>query len=24
LQTGFRLGWYIPFYSAEPREYYYN
>jgi hypothetical protein len=24
LQTGFRIGWYIPFYSAEPREYYYN
>ncbi|MEN9993480.1 MAG: hypothetical protein RL762_137 [Bacteroidota bacterium] len=24
LQTGFRVGWYIPFYSAEPREYYYN
>jgi hypothetical protein len=24
LQTGFRLGWYIPFYSAEPREYYYD
>lgn len=24
LQTGFRVGWYIPFYSAEPREFYYN
>ena len=24
LKTGFRVGWYIPFYSAEPREYYYN
>lgn len=24
LQTGFRIGWYIPFYSAQPREYYYN
>ncbi|MFM8595822.1 MAG: hypothetical protein ACKOBN_01855 [Flavobacteriales bacterium] len=24
LQTGFRIGWYIPFYSSEPRDYYYN
>jgi hypothetical protein len=24
LQTGFRLGWYIPFYSSEPRDFYYN
>jgi hypothetical protein len=24
LQTGFRIGWYIPFYSSEPREFYYN
>lgn len=24
LQTGFRVGWYIPFYSSEPRDFYYN
>lgn len=24
LQTGFRIGWYIPFYSSEPRDFYYN
>ena len=24
LQTGIRIGWYIPFYSKKPKDYYYN
>jgi hypothetical protein len=24
IQGGFRLGWYIPFYKRQPKEYYYN
>ena len=24
LQTGIRIGWYIPFYSKKPKDFYYN